>query len=39
MKIRGTDFVMFQLEVPDPDGNVVILHRRADGTFGSQNSD
>ncbi len=22
------------VEVPDPDGNLVILHRRADGTFG-----
>ncbi len=22
------------VEVPDPDGNIVILHRRADGTFG-----
>jgi predicted enzyme related to lactoylglutathione lyase len=24
------------LEVADPDGHVVILHRRADGTFGQQ---
>lgn len=22
------------VQVPDPDGNIVILHRRADGTFG-----
>ncbi|HUK82814.1 MAG TPA: VOC family protein [Verrucomicrobiae bacterium] len=24
------------MEILDPDGNVVILHRRADGTFGSE---
>ena len=31
-----TDYsVCWAMEVLDPDGNLVILHRRADGTFGS----
>ena len=46
MKIRGTDFVMYlvsephdysvcwAMEIHDPDGNLVILHQRADGSFG-----
>jgi predicted enzyme related to lactoylglutathione lyase len=27
--------VCWAMEILDPDGNVVILHKRADGTFGS----
>jgi len=27
--------VCWAMEILDPDGNVVILHRRADGTFGT----
>ena len=28
--------VCWSMEILDPDGNLVILHRRADGTFGSR---
>ena len=28
--------VCWAMEVLDPDGNLVILHKRADGTFGSE---
>jgi predicted enzyme related to lactoylglutathione lyase len=32
-----TDYsVCWAMEVLDPDGNLVILHQRADGTFGSR---
>lgn len=27
------------VQVQDPDGNIIILHRRADGTFGQESQD
>ncbi len=31
--------VCWAMEILDPDGNLVILHKRADGTFGSESHD
>lgn len=31
--------VCWAMEILDPDGNVVILHKRADGTFGPESHD
>jgi len=31
--------VCWAMEILDPDGNLVILHKRADGTFGPESND